>query len=471
METANFARRLRNSKILRYNPSGVPVTVTSSKSRSQPDEYGLKSRLPSSRRSSPYIQVTEFDSEYARPKWRAATQDALFSERWEESGLGATAEGGTKAGFVASSSFDPTSQPDAEGLKQLAASQSRRRRATPDFAWLTDRDFDRYLDQLRTLRPAFQSFCDKEARRERERAETLSSSPTPSTSTSTSVDLFTSARTDAKRGELIIKFLSQQSDELNAAMSIRGPYIKRGHHLQPYPHPLFGLQYAPSSTFHNARFSEPLPGRLLSKTSAEPPRSGYHQDMTRDLSSWAKHQREWAASTMGIVGVVDERKLSNDAVPTQWLPNEQTGYRDAEAGKGFYRIEEAEVEMGLKPRAEHRRSAAEEPWLYEKTLDGYGGHRAVRRDGGTREWRDHPGVPERPVKLALRQVDEEIEAATPLPGSPRWIAGHAGVRSAIRKPQPVRCARPLLRCALGGDSAHRKLASIPRLTYRHRRSI
>jgi hypothetical protein len=450
MEAHSFARRLRSSKILRYNPRGVPVTVTTPPAWASHDEYGLKSRLPSSRRNSPYVQITDFDNDMARPTWRPATQDALFAQRWEESGLGAAPRGdGGNAAFVNSSDFVRSSVPTDEGLTRQAEVGRRRKRGAPDFAWLTDRDFERYLDRLRDLRPAFREFCEREASRKADESLENVAEDGPRASTSKAVDLYRLAQTETERGDLIVRFLSQQSEALNSAMSIRGPYTKRGHQLQPYVHPVLGLQYAPPSAFHNARFAEPIPARLLARAPTLPSNrfDGYlTPELAQQYAERAATAQTWSASAMGVVATVDGNRTGAYPQSTEWLPDETTGYRDNDVGKGLFRVEVAEAETRVTPRASHRRTPAEEPWLFERTLDALGGFRNLRPEGGVREWLEHPGVPEVPVRLELRRVDEAGEASTPVPGTAAYVSGNTArpVETRIWQAQPVRTSVYLL---------------------------
>ena len=420
MEASSFARSLRNSKAIRHQVKGVPVVLTTPPQWRNSDEYGMKAPLPKARRRTPFIYLQESEGPLARPEWRSAAQDAQFAQKWEESGLGASPATEDSQGlFLATSQFDPISVPTVDGLEGIAQSAKRRKSPAPDFTWLSERDFEDYLQRIRELRPAFQKFCEEEAARlESERMDIEPADGSAVASTSKAVDLFDVASQGGDRGRLIIAFLNRHADDLTRSTT---------NDLKPYPHPVLGLQYAPPSTLHNTRFAEPIPARLLSKTFSSKSDGLVSPSIAEMLSERAPKSPNWAASALGVIATLPATSQT-DRTGTEWLPDSTTGYRDNNAGKGHYRLESATAEVTVAPKARDRRAASESPWLYETVLDNFGGHRAVRPTTGTRELQNHPGVPEMPVQLTLRAVDTQAAEKAATPGSAAWVTDKRNTR-------------------------------------------
>lgn len=165
-----FATLLRRSKFASYDPR-IGQVYTTSGGDSHRGNYGLKRPL-ALRTREPFITVASVDSLQQQTEWSNAEREARWirrvaevsrspdvihgSDLWKKSGPGGKFQWKVDSDFALGTA-DPNSV-----LEAKKESQNYGRPSIPNIDSMTPKQFERYLKNLRALRPAFREFLETE---------------------------------------------------------------------------------------------------------------------------------------------------------------------------------------------------------------------------------------------------------------------------------------------------------------------
>ncbi|TIA90606.1 hypothetical protein E3P81_02387 [Wallemia ichthyophaga] len=335
----SFAKILQRSKFASYDPA-IAQTYTASRAQRQRGEYGFKRGVIGGES----IRVKSQDNELGAVDYSNTTGDAKVVQRISDMRVpvhgvsSAVAPYSSYSDSNSSSSAPPSAKHTHDNPDSPLASLSTR----PDIEAMSADEFRRYVARLHERRPAFRSFLGKLAG---ERAAAVAAMRGQKSeggqdgklNTHTPVDLYAAAQTDAYTYQQFLK--QEQRKRVDE---------QRGQVLVSNMHANGGLRYSHPSPIESARFTPPLPGRILP-----------HSPTTRNFANRQKKPIALA----GLVATTDMSNLHNmSATDFAGAKDSTSARRDEKAGTANFRVVE-KASVGKVPRVVHNHSG-------KNTLEG-----------------------------------------------------------------------------------------------------
>ena len=258
-----FATLLRRSKFASYDPK-IGQIYTTFGGDAHRGNYGLKRPL-AFRTREPFITVASVDSLQQQTEWSYGEKDARWirkvaevsrapeiihgSDLWKRSGPNGRFQWRIDSDFTLGTT-------DAEAaLEVKKSSPSLGQGCTPNVDAMTPKQFQRYLEKLRTLRPAFREFLEAERAK-----DVQTKGPKGRTTPSWKSKVRSSSLLEQSRYETDLHktFLSQ-----NMAQAVDDP---DSHILEQDVHPNGALAYTHLTDLEHFLWRKPLPGRAVGKS-------------------------------------------------------------------------------------------------------------------------------------------------------------------------------------------------------------
>ena len=274
---SHFANLLRQSRFASFDPS-IGKVYASYGGHAHRGNWGLKRPLPLRQRKG-NITVHAVDSIAQQTEWAPAEQQARWIQMWEEVGITPkTADGpwmdklGTTGLYKweVDSEFAPNPMPaptpkkvetnkesvsssgteatNTETTKETKKPDEDSSEAIPNIYSMTDREFERYLEKLREMRPAFLEYLETRTKKAEE------------------------------RGNLWQHRRSIEGDDYKLFLMAKAAQDYRSHDsrvIEQKPQRYGGLVYSPQSLLQSKLTVEAAPGRILERASASgSPNSG-----------------------------------------------------------------------------------------------------------------------------------------------------------------------------------------------------
>lgn len=305
MSSSSYSALLRRSKLASYNPS-IEQVYTSTGGNLSRSNFGLKRPLPQATTSAaPFVRVNSLDNAQKRTEFRKGTKEALYVQKWAESGHRVTSSADRTQGatpdllrvkvqsrFVPEAFGGAVPKP-AEALKAATALNG----LPPNFLDFTEQQFDSWLASLTDRRHEFAQFLQKQTA-DRSGIAVEDAEPT---------NLYAHAQSAGK--DLVAalqQFLAATTDN-----------PLHSNELIAHPHRTLGLQYS-TITPLEASLAAPVPGRILGARSDRNDRGN-----TGSL-----------ASVLGQVGAV-QSSASAGAPATTWFAD-ASGQRSNIPGQAMF---------------------------------------------------------------------------------------------------------------------------------------
>ncbi|TFK90293.1 hypothetical protein K466DRAFT_583884 [Polyporus arcularius HHB13444] len=286
---SRFAALLRRSKFASYDPS-IGQVYTTFDGHAARGNFGLKRPLALRRRNA-HIIVQAVDSREQQTVWRSAESENRWIRMWDEVGvtprIGTTTPWAERLGSVGLEVDFPVdsefASKEAQGASRAVAKDAAdegqegaissgeaeevvgKSHALPNFEAMSEKEFERYLAYLRTLRPAFLEFVAQKRKVSLE-----------------SQSLF---RLATNAGDDFKEFL--------AAHAYKEYHQARPRYIEQQPHRFAGLSYTHASPIQTLYTTKPHVGRVLSDV---------FQD--RDV--------HWVAETAGMVSKLAKGHRGDD---------------------------------------------------------------------------------------------------------------------------------------------------------------
>jgi len=313
-----FATLLRRSKFASYDPK-IGQIYTTFGGDSHRGNYGLKRPL-ALRTREPFITIASVDSLQQQTEWSYAEKEARWirkvaevsrtpevihgSDLWKRSGPNGRFQWRIDSDFSLG-----TMDADA-ALWAKEESQVHGQGSTPNVDAMTPKQFQRYLEKLRALRPAFREFLEAEQAKDAQAKVIIKGRATPPWKGKVrSSNLLEQSRYET---DLHKTFLSK-----NMAQTIND---RDSHILEQDVHPNGALAYTHLTDLEHYFWKKPLPGRAVGKT------------------------RNLVVSFAGTNASLPLRK-SEGIQPVDWKSLVERG---ADTGKGVSKFRVAQMEV-LKP--------------------------------------------------------------------------------------------------------------------------
>jgi len=256
-----FATLLRRSKFASYDPKIAQVYTTSG-GDSHRGNYGLKRPL-GLRTREPFITIASVDSLQQQTEWSYAEKEARWIRKvaevsrapetihggdlWKKSGPDGRFQWKVDSDFALG-----TTDADA-ALEAKKEPQGHSHGSTPNIDAMTPKQFQRYLEKLRSLRPAFREFLEAERAKD---IQTDGLKPRAIWKTKVrSSNLLEQSRYET---DLHRTFLSQHT-----ARTIVDP---ESHTIEQDVHPNGALAYTHLTDLEHYFWRRPLPGRAIGRT-------------------------------------------------------------------------------------------------------------------------------------------------------------------------------------------------------------
>lgn len=414
---SNFTSLLRRSKFARFDPT-IDQVYTSAGGHLHRQDFGLKRPLPAN--NSKFIRVTAIDSPQRQTEFSPSSREALFLKKWDESGYGASQYVGGLSETVlveheVDSWFDRDSESSKAPIKAREVSLNPTDIKRPNYLSMSEKEFTKFLEELRELRPKFKAFLEEEEKRRlaqskrrhvqaggQAEAQLESGSTADAVSGSEAeVDLYEHAQDPSKgHGQILEDFLRWLARERGSQKSYEG--------VEPQPHRTLGLSYHLPDSLYNQRLSDSVPGRALFQESGR-------QRLNADV-----------VATSFIGHVADLRRNSSDGIAmTQFYPDVE-GYRDSKRGEGRFRVTTAKVDIGLPLQSQRKRFDS-----YDTYTAGQDEGVAITTGGRTSLLDKDP----MPLSINLRSAtasDNNPELNRHRPGSREYIAADVRKRTTSR---------------------------------------
>ncbi|KAF9789698.1 mitochondrial ribosomal protein subunit-domain-containing protein, partial [Thelephora terrestris] len=240
-----FATLLRRSKFASYDPK-IGQVYTTFGGDAHRGNYGVKRPL-ALRTREPFITIASVDSLQQQTEWSHAEREARWirkvaevssspevadgSDLWKKLGPNAKSQWKVNSDFALGTA-DPASEVEK-------ASQDHIQAGIPNIDAMSPKQFQRYLESLRALRPAFHKFVEAERAR---------------TSKVQSSNLLEQSRYPTEIHKI---FLSNHS-----AQRVNDPDSKI---LEQDAHPNGALTYTHLTKLEHYFWRQPLPGRVVGK--------------------------------------------------------------------------------------------------------------------------------------------------------------------------------------------------------------
>ncbi|PVF99801.1 hypothetical protein CPB86DRAFT_783453 [Serendipita vermifera] len=266
--SSTFASLLKQSKFASYSPSIAQVYTTYGGHASRGD-WGVKRPL-SARKRNRALLIQSIDSREQQTEFRSGEPEAKMVQRWEETGkdvapslrfTNATSWNAQYANrprgeLPIDSEFSAyTDNPDplagpAGANPALRVKTPPSIEAIPNPYLMSEREFNRYLERVRTFRPAFRKYIRAQEIAEAKRVgrdipDLLESPP----------NLYRMRR-ERRAESVTTSFLNEMAYQLHGAPDSQA--------LEPYPHRNGGLYYPSPNSFQTALLHPPIPAHFTS---------------------------------------------------------------------------------------------------------------------------------------------------------------------------------------------------------------
>ena len=329
-----FAALLRRSKFVSYDPS-IGQVYTTHGGHAHRGNWGFKRPLPN-RRPTGFITVRSVDSPEQQTEWNSAENSARWMRRWEELGkkLEPMALGlwpSKSEPWRIDTEFDRAGKEGLELGRDLEkeAAFMNARTAIPNPDAMTKKQFQKYLDHLRSLRPQFKEFL-KEQKHPAQDPKVRSEQSTLKLTGSGEVNMFLSAQHTPETP--ITDFLKH--------WATHDFYSSESTRIEQYPHKFAGLEYTYMSALQSQYLHKPAPGRDIGQSRASR-FNGQNKLSKYDL-----------IAVGGIIGAM--RDGNHTIVPTDFGTREDPR-TNREQGKGLFRmsrvfLQNAPVTVGRLPQ-------------------------------------------------------------------------------------------------------------------------
>jgi hypothetical protein len=310
-----FATLLRRSKFASYDPK-IGQIYTTFGGDSHRGNYGLKRPL-ALRTREPFITVASVDSLQQQTEWSYAEKEARWIRKvaevsrapeviyggdlWKKSGPDGRFQWKVDSDFALGAT-------DADAaLEAKKESQAHSNGSTPNIDAMTPKQFKRYLEKLRTLRPAFREFLEGERANNTQKERSVGRPAWKNKIRSSSLLEQSRYETD-----LHMTFLSK-----HMAQTINGPESRV---LEQDVHPNGALAYTHLTDLEHYFWRKPLPGRAVGKN------------------------RNLVVSLAGVNASLPQSK-SEGIQPIEWKTLVERG---ADTGRGISKFRVSQTEV-LKP--------------------------------------------------------------------------------------------------------------------------
>jgi hypothetical protein len=256
-----FATLLRRSKFASYDPK-IGQVYTTFGGDSHRGNYGLKRPL-ALRTREPFITIASVDSLQQQTEWSYAEKEARWIRKvaevsrtpevihggdlWKKSGPDGRFQWKVDSDFALGAT-------DADAALEAKESQGHGQGTTPNIDAMTPKQFQRYLEKLRTLRPAFREFLEAEKAKIVEKRGPKGRA-TPWKNKVQSSNLLEQSRYET---DLHKTFLSRHMEQ-----TINDP---ESHILEQDVHPNGALAYTHLTDLEHYFWRQPLPGRAVGKS-------------------------------------------------------------------------------------------------------------------------------------------------------------------------------------------------------------
>lgn len=254
-----FATLLRRSKFASYDPK-IGQIYTTFGGDSHRGNYGLKRPL-AFRSREPFITIASIDSLQQQTEWSYAEKEARWIRKvaevsrapeathggdlWKKSGPDGKFQWEVDSDFALGTT-------DKDAALEAKESQGRGYGSTPNIDAMTPNQFKRYLEKLRTLRPAFREYLEEQVK-DSQKEGPVSRPVWRSKIRSSNLLEQSHYETDIHK-----TFLSQRM-----AQTINDP---ESHILEQDVHPNGALAYTHLTDLEHYFWRQPLPGRAVGKS-------------------------------------------------------------------------------------------------------------------------------------------------------------------------------------------------------------
>ena len=307
-----FATLLRRSKFASYDPKIGQVYITFG-GDSHRGNYGLKRPL-ALRTREPFITIASVDSLQQQTEWSYAEKEARWIRKvaevsrapepvhggdlWKKSGPDGRFQWKVDSDFALGTMDADTA------LEAKMKSRGHSYGSTPNIDAMTPKQFKRYLEKLRALRPAFREFLEAEKAKEAQKEGSVSRPIWKSKARSSNLLEQSRYETDLHK-----TFLSK-----HMARTINDPESRV---LEQDVHPNGALAYTHLTDLEHYFWKQPLPGRAVAKN------------------------RNLVVSFAGINASLPPSK-SESIQPIEWRSLVERGV-DTERGISKFRVSQTEV--------------------------------------------------------------------------------------------------------------------------------
>lgn len=251
-----FSQLLRRSKLASYDSSIDQVYSSHSGFRARGD-YGLKRAiLPNKAAVSPFIRITELDRDGRRVKYRQATKETKYAQKFAELDSAPLHTSDTSSvieddgATIRSAFIDREEEFDEKG--RLVPDRISSERRPPNMLTMSEHEFERLLDDLGERRSEFERFVKHKM------------FPDAPAAVDEEFDLrgrlFGAAQPPPNERRMFhVELLRTIEQFFNSVYESTA--------MPPSPHPSLALRYS-TVTPLEAALEPPVPGRLLGPTSA-----------------------------------------------------------------------------------------------------------------------------------------------------------------------------------------------------------
>ncbi|KAI9065435.1 hypothetical protein FKP32DRAFT_1590613 [Trametes sanguinea] len=247
---SQFAAILRRSKFASFDPQ-IGQVYTAFDGHAARGNFGLKRPLAIRRRNA-HITVQAIDSREQQTVWRSAEPENRWIRMWDETGASPTKiEGGWQHRLGSLGEIQWAVDSDLVPREENSKSEEGEKgdeedvvpvsEATRNFYAMSPKEFDRYVERVRELRPAFREFLNKKYGK------------VPDDAT-------------ASDGSLLTHSLRGWTNDFKEFLKHRA-YLEyhepRPRYVEQQPHRFAGLNYARSTPLQTQLNTKPHVGRIL----------------------------------------------------------------------------------------------------------------------------------------------------------------------------------------------------------------
>ena len=271
---SQFSALLRRSKFASYDTT-IGQVYTSHGGHLHRGNWGFKRPLPIRQRDAS-IMVNSVDSKEEQTEWKATTKESRFMRMWDEVGIkpqldsneGWARKLGAKQqlGWSMDTEFidTPESNAEADSASQIKGSARQPvSSAVPNIHAMSEKEFERYIAQLRQSRPAYLSFLKETASRKAQ------ANPTDPAGEFTSA--WDSSFKPAKDHRL---FLGSQAYKTYNSPDSRS--------IEQQPQYFAGLVYSNTPALQSHLLRKPKPAHVTVASPASVSFAGFHADVANN---------------------------------------------------------------------------------------------------------------------------------------------------------------------------------------------